>query len=492
MAIAADDITLRMGDLADAAFESFCDDIGGMFGVDMRCERRQAGMESVRTLQSWFKKLAVIHVVQGRGALEGQFHLLFDQGGLFVLSGVAVMLPQARILEELKRGSIESIDHLKDPAQEVGNLLVGSWDRVFRAGCKGHGHFLKEGTSIGKPIENPAMAALAAAGEVFAALYEMKVEPYPSFQCAVALPKPMLVAMTSGTEAPVEPAAEEEPPAAAAATPVQKPAAAKPAAPPAPPAAKPEAPAKAEQRTGAAEHPKPVQAEQPAPPKVAAAAPAAPQVVAPAPVVVAPTVVPPAPEKPPAVAPRVVPTSVDRPPPSDPGGVSAAPRAGDAVASDLLRLTAAQIMESKVVWAGPESTVQDVIVLMQQHNCGYVLIGANGTIEGLVSRSDVLGAVSLYLRPMFARWRRPEDDATLGVKVKWIMSRPVRTVRPDAGLAAMIECMRHFGGRCLPVVDERGSVQGLVTVFDILLRILESDSSFSWKGAPQTAPALML
>ena len=169
--------------------------------------------------------------------------------------------------------------------------------------------------------------------------------------------------------------------------------------------------------------------------------------------------------------------------------VQSQPQAGLA---EFLGTTAAEIMEKEVVWAGPEDTVQDVIAKMQQHNVGYVLIGVNGVLEGLVSGSNILGAVSLYLRPMFAKWRRPQDDATLGVKVKWIMSRPVRTVRPDATLAAMIESMRRCGGRCLPVVDAKGAVQGIVTVFDILLRILESDKSVSWKGRPPQAPAWLI
>jgi len=169
--------------------------------------------------------------------------------------------------------------------------------------------------------------------------------------------------------------------------------------------------------------------------------------------------------------------------------IQSQPQAGLA---EFLGLSAAEVMKKEVVWAGPEDTVQDVIAKMQQHNVGYVLIGVNGVLEGLVSGSNIMGAVSLYLRPMFAKWRRPQDDATLGVKVKWIMSRPVRTIRPDATVAAMIETMRRCGGRCLPVVDAKGAVQGMVTVFDILLRILESDKSISFKGGPPQAPPLLI
>jgi len=78
------------------------------------------------------------------------------------------------------------------------------------------------------------------------------------------------------------------------------------------------------------------------------------------------------------------------------------------------------------------------------------------------------------------------------VKVKWIMSRPVRTIRPDTTLAATIESMRRCGGRCLPVVDAQGTVQGIVSVFDILLRILEVENNGSWQGRPPQAPALLI
>ncbi len=455
MATIAADITNRLSELSDVAFDSFCDDIAGMFGVDLKCERRQASMESVQALNTHFKKLTAIHVVQSRGAVEGQFQLIFDQGGLFILSGVVVMLPQARILEEVRRGSNESVEHLTDSAQEVGNLLVGSWDRVFRAGCKGHQHFLKAATCIGKPLENPAVTGLSVGMEVFLVTYEMTVDSYPTFKCAAIFPKSVLAGMAA---APVEPAE---------AAPAEEPVAKSP-----PPTAAPPQPADAAKAEAPKAEPHPAPAAIPVPPPEPPAAQKA--------------VVPDIPVEP------VAPSDILPPPTMGTSHLRASSPSPDSGLTMLLHTTAAQIMDKKVVWATPENTVQEVIAQMQQNNCGYVLAGTNGVIEGLVSRSDILGAVSLYLRPVFAKWRRPEDDATLGVKVKWIMSRPVRTVRPDTTLMAMIECMRHFGGRCLIVADEQGAVRGIVTVFDILLHILDVDKSFSWKGGAPTAPALMI
>jgi len=86
----------------------------------------------------------------------------------------------------------------------------------------------------------------------------------------------------------------------------------------------------------------------------------------------------------------------------------------------------------------------------------------------MVSRSDVAGALSPYLRSIFREnGGRPLDDATLKIKTKWIMSRPVRTVRPQTPLATIMENMCRFAGTRSLWWTNRGKVAGLVTVFDV-------------------------
>ena len=54
-----------------------------------------------------------------------------------------------------------------------------------------------------------------------------------------------------------------------------------------------------------------------------------------------------------------------------------------------------------------------------------------------------------------------------------------------------MEKMRRFGGRCLPVVDQQGKVQGLVKIFAIFEVLLNSDSNiFSNAGKTSEAPLL--
>jgi CBS-domain-containing membrane protein len=147
-------------------------------------------------------------------------------------------------------------------------------------------------------------------------------------------------------------------------------------------------------------------------------------------------------------------------------------------------------MQKELVWAGPDDSVQQALAQMQQHDAGYLMIGHDEVLEGIVSKSDIAGAISPYLRTTFSKWRRPSDDATLKIKIKWIMSRPVRTVTPETSLAAAMENMCRFGGRAIPVADDQGKVQGIVTVFDIFRTLLSAGADVSTLGKTPQAPPL--
>jgi CBS domain-containing protein len=139
----------------------------------------------------------------------------------------------------------------------------------------------------------------------------------------------------------------------------------------------------------------------------------------------------------------------------------------------LLAVFAKDIMQKDVVWGNPDDSVQQALSKIQQHNVGYIMIGKEQVPEGIISKSDLTGALSPYLRNIFAKWRRPMDDATLQIKIKWIMSKPTCTISPETSLAKIMENMCQMDKKCLPVVDDQGKVQGLVTVFDIFRALLK-------------------
>ena len=126
------EIQSQVIDLSAEAFESFCEDISGMFDVDMECSQQEFCTETVKGLKKRFKKLVSVNSVKAEGALDGTFQIVFGKDGLFTLAGVIVMLPKQKILENRKRGSEKTAEEMADAVKESGNMLVGSWDRVFR------------------------------------------------------------------------------------------------------------------------------------------------------------------------------------------------------------------------------------------------------------------------------------------------------------------------------------------------------------------------
>jgi len=144
----------------------------------------------------------------------------------------------------------------------------------------------------------------------------------------------------------------------------------------------------------------------------------------------------------------------------------------DLLQNELLTLCAKDVMQKEVVWGSPDDSIQQTFAKMQQHDAGYMMVGHEGLLKGIISKSDLTGAISPYLRPMFAKWRRPMDDATLQIRIKWIMSKPVRTISPQMSLATIMRNMCRSRVHCLPVVDPQGKVQGLVAEINILKAVL--------------------
>ena len=72
-------------------------------------------------------------------------------------------------------------------------------------------------------------------------------------------------------------------------------------------------------------------------------------------------------------------------------------------------------------------------------------------------------------------WHRPEDDATLQIRLKWIMSKQVYPVKPETPLFNIVELKFKHDISCLPVVDVQGQMLGVVTTKDMLKGFLNND-----------------
>jgi CBS-domain-containing membrane protein len=88
-----------------------------------------------------------------------------------------------------------------------------------------------------------------------------------------------------------------------------------------------------------------------------------------------------------------------------------------------------------------------------------------GRLAGLVTHRDLMQAQVSSLSGLTAEQRRARQE---DIKVKAIMTRDVCTTSPGSSAAAAGRMLLEHRFGCLPVVDDRGRLVGIVTERDFL------------------------
>lgn len=112
---------------------------------------------------------------------------------------------------------------------------------------------------------------------------------------------------------------------------------------------------------------------------------------------------------------------------------------------------------SKLLTLGADTSVLDASRAMAEKNYGSVVItDAGGRLEGIFTERDVL-------RRIVAKGVDPAST-TLGE----VMTRDVKTARIDDEVLACLRQMSNGRFRHLPLVDETGALQGMVSQGDFV------------------------
>ena len=125
-----------------------------------------------------------------------------------------------------------------------------------------------------------------------------------------------------------------------------------------------------------------------------------------------------------------------------------------------------------VFWLGSNACLQEAMEMMQNNAVSHIMIGTDGNIEGIVSNSDINSGLSPYLKPVFSKWRRPQDTATLKIQLKWLMSQPVYSLNDQATVRDAVKLMADNKIGFAPVKDSSGKVLGSVSVYDLFVLLL--------------------
>jgi CBS-domain-containing membrane protein len=133
---------------------------------------------------------------------------------------------------------------------------------------------------------------------------------------------------------------------------------------------------------------------------------------------------------------------------------------------EVLELAAAEVMSKPVVTVRPETSIEELTRLMQEHGYNaFPVVNEAGVLQGLVSRVDLL---KLYLLP----YRRfiPALEDTWVKSVGAIMTRGAVTLYPHEPAIKAMALMVDHRIRTIPIVAETtagAEVVGVVTRSDV-------------------------
>jgi CBS domain-containing protein len=115
---------------------------------------------------------------------------------------------------------------------------------------------------------------------------------------------------------------------------------------------------------------------------------------------------------------------------------------------------------SKVVTIKPDTKVGTAAHRLRLEHIGAIIITSDGHIEGILSERDIVEGLTEH------------GAAVIDLPVSALMSRNVRTCRPDAEIRDVMQLMTLHRIRHVPVA-ENGVLRGIVSIGDVVKSRLE-------------------
>jgi CBS domain-containing protein len=142
----------------------------------------------------------------------------------------------------------------------------------------------------------------------------------------------------------------------------------------------------------------------------------------------------------------------------------------------------ADVMTTPVVSVRANTPYGEIVGLLAQHRISAVpVLDSYGRVVGVVSEADLLHKVEFIgdeTEPVFFEWgaRKANRAKARGSTAKELMTSPAVTVQPEASVIAAARLMEKENVKRLPVVNEDGQLEGIVSRNDLLKMYLRLDS----------------
>lgn len=131
----------------------------------------------------------------------------------------------------------------------------------------------------------------------------------------------------------------------------------------------------------------------------------------------------------------------------------------------LSQMVVGSVMRAPAHTVDVDLSLEDVHALFERLRIRHAPVTEHGKLVGVISDRDLLRHLSPFLGTLS---ERQQDLGTLRKHVHQAMTRNPVTIASDAPLAEAIASLLTHRVSCLPVLDLRGHLVGIVTLRDVL------------------------
>ncbi|MFE9535637.1 CBS domain-containing protein [Streptomyces sp. NPDC006691] len=147
------------------------------------------------------------------------------------------------------------------------------------------------------------------------------------------------------------------------------------------------------------------------------------------------------------------------------------------------RYTVADVMTTTVVTVTPDAGFKEIVAAMERWRVAAVpAIEGEGRVVGVVSEADLLAKEEFRRNGpgMIEQMTRLDDSAkAASTLARALMTSPAVTVHADATLSQAARLIAGRGVKRLPVVDNGGVLEGIVSRADLLKVFLRPDTELA-------------